>query len=244
MKRVLSMFAVAAISAAGMGLASAADLPVKAPVRSVAAPVSTWTGCYVGVNGGYGWAHKNWHDFNPYADQGSSTSTGGAFGGQLGCDYQTGAFVFGVQGMWDWASLDGSHPYASDPFYTDHSKVTSFATLTGRLGYAVQPASLLYVKGGAAWVRDKFTETCSDASYCPGTAKATRTGWTVGGGLEYRFAPSWSAFVEYNYMDFGRKTSRLIYVDGSPYDYDIKQNVQTLLVGINYRFGGLTGPGY
>jgi len=144
--------------------------------------------------------------------------------------------------MRDWASLDGSHPYASDPFYTDHSKVTSFATLTGRLGYAVQPASLLYVKGGAAWVRDKFTETCSDSSICPGSAKSSRTGWTIGGGWEYRFAPSWSAFVEYNYMDFGRKTSTLVYTDGSIYDYDIKQNVQTFLVGVNYRFGGF--PGY
>ena len=37
-----------------------------------------------------------------------------------------------------------------------------------------------------------------------GTSK-TRTGWTIGGGVEWMFAPQWSAFLEGNYMDFGSK---------------------------------------
>jgi hypothetical protein len=45
-------------------------------------------------------------------------------------------------------------------------------------------------------------------------------------------------------MDFGKKTHPLVYTDGSTYDYDIKQNVQTLLVGVNYRFGGIPYPAY
>jgi outer membrane immunogenic protein len=236
---VVTAVFVAALAQSALG----ADLPNRPVYKAPAVapvPVQTWTGCYVGGNGGYGWSQKSWYDYDPYTSQGSSSSTGGVAGGQIGCDYQTGAFVFGVQGMWDWADLDGSHPYSSDPKYIDHSEISWFATLTGRVGYAVQPTSLLYIKGGAAWVRDKFTETCpagySSTYACPGEDKVTRVGWTVGGGWEYRFAPNWSAFVEYNYMDFGKDKSTLAYTNSSTYDYDIKQNMQTVLVGINYRF--------
>jgi len=244
--RILSLLVIAAVSALGMGTAAAADLPVKAPIRSAAPVVPTWTGCYVGANGGYGWAQKHWFDFGPYTDEGSGTAKGGVVGAQLGCDYQSGPFVFGIQGMWDWADMDESHPYALNTGYTDHSKISYFATLTGRLGYAVMPASLIYVKGGAAWVRDKFTETCAASVdvTCPGEIRVTRTGWTIGGVWEYRFAPNWALFAEYNYMDFGKKTHSLVYTDGSLYDYDIKQNLQTVLVGINYRFGAPFVGGY
>jgi len=142
--------------------------------------------------------------------------------------------------MFDWANLDGSHVYSlGAPFYTDHTKVSWLATLTGRMGYAVHPAALIYVRGGAAWVRDTFTETCP-APGCPGEAKSTRSGWTLGGGIEYRFQPNWSVFVEYAYMDFGRRRSTITYADLTTFNYDIKQDVQTVLFGINYRFGG--GP--
>jgi len=84
-------------------------------------------------------------------------------------------------------------PYTDDTRYIDRSKVSSIATLIGRIGYTVEPATLLYLKGGAAWVGDTFTEECSPAvDVCPGVAKVTRTGWTIGGGLEHQFAQDWS----------------------------------------------------
>lgn len=197
-----------------------------------------WTGCYVGANAGIGWAYKDWFDPQVGLNEGSSTGTGGAVGGQIGCDLQSGAFVFGLQGMIDWTNIETSHPYTDDPDYTDRSKVHGFATLTGRLGYLMQPMTLLYVKGGAAWVRDEFVEECSPlVDTCPAFAKQTRNGWTIGGGLEHRFTPNWSVFLEYNYMDFGRKRATLVYTDATTYDYDIRQDVQTVLFGINYRFG-------
>jgi outer membrane immunogenic protein len=105
-----------------------------------------------------------------------------------------------------------------------------------------QPALLLYVKGGAAWVRDEFTETTSVAGLCPecpGSVKNNRSGWTVGGGFEYLFLPNWSVFVEYNYMNFGTKDETLIFTDGGPETYHIKQNLQAIQVGVNYCFNVL-----
>ena len=40
----------------------------------------------------------------------------------------------------------------------------------------------------------------------------SRSGWTFGAGVEYAFAPNWSAFVEYNHFDFGTKDSNTVAV--------------------------------
>ena len=87
---------------------------------------------------------------------------------------------------------------------------TWFDTLTVRGGYLVQPNVLLYAQGGAAWA-----ETTNS------------TGWTVGGGVEWMFVPHWSAFLEYNYMDFGTTSGTF----GS-----VRSDTQTVLVGLNYKF--------
>jgi outer membrane immunogenic protein len=235
MRRILLAAGTVALSAS---VALAADLPARPIYKApVAAPVvSTWTGCYLGGNAGYGWAPKDWV-FNT-TPEGSGTATGGLAGGQIGCDYQFASnWVVGIQGMYDWANLNEDHLNTNNTAFTDSSKISSIATLTGRLGYLAQPATLLYIKGGAAWVRDTFTETgpssCGD---CPGVAKVTRSGWTVGGGLEYLWQRNWSVFVEYNYMDFGRRDVDLIFTDGDIETYNIKQSVQTIQVGVNYRF--------
>jgi outer membrane immunogenic protein len=242
-KKIISLASVAAVLLLASPFANAADLgrPVyKAPPPAVApAPALLWTGCYIGGNVGYGWAHKDWFDPQFGVDGGSGTADGIVGGGQLGCDYQIDNFVFGLQGMFDGADLTEDHPLSINPaLFTDHSKVSWFATLTGRIGYAFTPVTLAYFKGGAIWAQDKFTETCAFANtgvLCPGEASTTRTGWTVGGGLEYRFVRNWSVFVEYNYADLGNRRSTLVYGNGT-YDYDIKQNLQNVLVGVNYRF--------
>lgn len=222
---------------AGVMVLASATASLAAPQAH--APAWSWTGCYVGGNAGYGQTHQAW--FDPQ-DEGSGTGRGFVGGGQLGCDYQAGNFVFGVQGMFDGANLTEAHLYTNDHDFTDHTKVSWFATLTGRIGYAFTPAALIYAKGGAAWVRDKFTETCPAGTIgyvCPGEATATRTGWTVGGGMEYRLSQNWSLFAEYDYMGFGTHRSTLVYPSASPtltYEYDIEQNVQNVLVGVNYRY--------
>ncbi|HEY0222999.1 MAG TPA: outer membrane beta-barrel protein [Pseudolabrys sp.] len=230
MKRLFAGVVLAAVLAAVPAMA-ASPLPI---------PYS-WTGCYLGGNAGFAAAHNDWFDPLAGIDNGENNSSGAVAGGQIGCDYQAGAFVFGAQANFDWANLKGSHLYTGDPRYTDSNRASWLATLTGRVGYAVRPAALVYLKGGAAFVRNTFTEDCdvSLGAGCPGQATATRAGWTAGGGLEYRLAPMWSVFFEYDYMDLGRRTSTLVYTDATLYDYTIRQTTQMLLLGINYRFGGL-----
>jgi opacity protein-like surface antigen len=76
-----------------------------------------------------------------------------------------------------------------------------------------------------------------------GQASVTRSGWTVGGGVEYAFLPNWSAFAEYNYIDLGNRNVSLTYsCTGTcsfqnPYTYTVSHNISEFLVGINYRFG-------
>ena len=105
--------------------------------------------------------------------------------------------------------------------------------MTGRIGFTADRA-LFYVKGGAAWTDlDNSITVGSDVW----TKSETRDGWTLGGGIEYAFAPNWSAFVEYDYYDFGDKNTvigdELVKVD---------TDVSAVKVGVNYRFGGASEP--
>ena len=84
------LLATASFLVLGSASVLAADLPVKyKPAPFIAAPVFSWTGCYVGVHGGGGVMRDNWTDEN---------GSGGLAGGQVGCNYQDGNWVFGVEG--------------------------------------------------------------------------------------------------------------------------------------------------
>jgi outer membrane immunogenic protein len=157
--------------------------------------------------------------------------------------------------MFDGASVNGNHvasiAYAGDASETFSSRVDWFSTLTARLGYAVMPQTLLYVKGGAAWAHESYKDVDPSGLINPpyaGQAGGTRTGWTIGAGGEYLLSPNWSVFVEYNYVDFGSKVFAFTYNCGAacgfpdPYHYSERQNLQTVLVGLNYRFNWGNGP--
>ena len=239
---------VAVFAIAFAQLASAADLPVKTSVYKapVAKPVYSWTGCYVGANTGYAWAHTGLVETSVNGipetfDRGSQTDRGWAYGGQIGCDYQfNNNWIVGIRGMWDGSDITGSRKVGPGDFVagTDNVKINSFATLVGKLGYLLNPTLQLYGLGGVAWVRDHYFGT--DPSFGEiSSANQTRIGYDVGVGLSWMFARNWDLWIEYDYMGLG--TKNVIFNgkginSGIQIGIDVKQNVNKVLLGINYRF--------
>jgi len=228
-KLLLSGVAVASIFSVP---AIAADMPVKMTVKAAPpAPVFSWTGCYVGANIGGIWARDVWTDTNP-PPSGEATPHASSIvgGGQGGCDYQTGALVFGVEGMFDWTDAKGSAPDKFGPALLENDKYKWLSTVTGRIGYAVD-RTLWYVKAGGAWVNTQhfFSNAFT------GSLTQTTDGVVVGGGVEWAFAPHWSVKIEYDYMDLGKKNVRFPAPLGFPFEF--KEQIHTVTVGLNYRFG-------
>src|SRR5262245_22729969 len=224
--------------------ATAADLrpaPYQAPPAPPPPPIYSWSGCYVGGNIGGGWASKSVNDVAgfvtgvPGADLGSHTASGVIGGGQIGCDYQAGIWVFGVQGMFEGSGMEGSNTQPSG-LLVNNTTIPWLATVTGRVGITAAPTVLVYAKGGGAWVRDEYSLTAGGVTVA--NADTTQSGWTVGGGVEWVFGRNWSAFAEYNYLDFG--TPGVTFTSatgGTTFPINVKQNINSFMVGVNYRFG-------
>ena len=235
MKRIL--LATVAMAALGSASALAADLPQRPTYKAapvMMAPPPTWTGCYIGGNigGAFGDASVS----GPAGGTVSTNGSGFAGGGQVGCDYQfSGGWVIGFRDMFDGTSNKKSGTFATAPLAGDVANFNNqwFDTLTARLGYAVQPNWLLYFQGGAAWGHTSTNVTYAGLQI--GQTSNTKTGWTIGGGAEWMFAPHWSAFLEGNYMDFGSNSGNVT-VNSNVYPISGKATEATVLVGVNYRF--------
>jgi outer membrane immunogenic protein len=230
-----------------------APAPGPAPVM-----VYNWTGCYIGGNVGGGWARTDQLAVAqvdgtpavPPADYGRSEGSAVIGGAQIGCDYQfAGNFVVGVQGMFDFGDIRSTHVLPDFPAFNSVNRTRGVFTVTGRVGYLFAPQVLGYVKGGGAWARIDHSifgtvpfpflseSTCvNGVGACDGI---NRQGWTVGGGLEWMFAPGWSVFGEYNYIDFGRRDIVFVSGPGTVGAADVvstRLTIQQALVGVNYKF--------
>ncbi len=224
-----------ALSALIAGPAMAADLPVRAPVYKAPPPVPvyfSWTGCYFGGHVGGLWAKKDWTyvTFPAGVAAGSHDADDIIGGVQVGCNYQVGQVVFGIQGDYGWTDAHGSHNDLFFAGFTDHSRIRSLASVTGRIGYAWD-RFLGYVKGGGAWERDNYEFAFGGATFS--TASETRGGWTVGVGGEYAFTNWLTGFVEYDYYDFGTRSNT--FTDGTI--VDIRERKSVVKGGINFKFG-------
>ncbi len=224
MLRRLAVLAVTLIGVIDYSTAFAADLPAKAPapmMAPVAVWIPIWSGFYAGVNAGYGWASVGTADV-------SDSLTGAIGGGQIGYNWQTGALVLGVEG-----DMQASGQRRSDTAvvggttYTLDQKIPWFATLRGRIGYAAGPW-LIYGTGGVAWANYKLSVSALGGEVSNDNTKAA---WTLGGGVEWMFAPRWSGKLEYLYMDTGSTSVTLF---GVPFEAHGKDNL--VRVGLNYHF--------
>jgi outer membrane immunogenic protein len=252
-------------NAADMGLKAARPAPPPAPVYS-------WTGCYVGAHVGWGWGQNRYtsgsfstggeSNFNDTAN-GSINSSGPLFGGQLGCNYQfagwqpwSGAnWVFGIQGDFAATHFTGTGIDAFDvAFSGDNGETIALksdwlASVTGRLGVtAFNNQALFYVKGGVAWIHNKWDLTKGEVQDdfngfgLNNLWDRTRTGWTVGGGAEWTlWSPNWTAFVEYNFYDFNHGSTLQNACSGAPFIgqcifQEGRQTINAVKVGVNYKW--------
>lgn len=247
MKRYL-ITAISAVTVLAAQQAVAADLPVKAyPVKApMMEPLYNWTGFYVGGVAGYGWGSNDWTRLDGSGGgEGSANGTvrsfdtsGGLVGGQLGYNFQMNQLVFGVEGGMVWSGIKGgfSGTNANGPasWNTDGNWI---GTLAGRIGFAANNV-LFYGKGGVAWTNEDYNHPATSGRGAPldYTGSDTRTGWLVGAGIEYGFSPNWTAKLEYNYMDFGSKNITLNDPTGRWVTFGMKDTVNIIEVGVNYRF--------
>src|SRR6185437_1632269 len=155
---------------------------------------------YVGLNGGWGTANRCFDQTGPtvIGPDGCHTTSGAFAGGQAGYRWQAASWVFGFEALGDWASLNGSSVSLITPANIDRSRVDAFGLFTGQIGYAWNTA-LLYFKGGAAVVAHR-NDILSGGAILATPSGNNRWGGTVGGGIEFSFAPNWSAALEYNHL--------------------------------------------
>ncbi len=256
--RKISSFIAAAGFAVGLSqAASAADLPRKAPPAPPPPPPLTWTGCYIGANVGGAWGRFTLE--GPFGGTTDRSTNNASFvgGGQIGCDYQfAGGWVIGFRNMFDGTTNSRDLAFnvvdAGGVLVGTGSaelRMRWFDALTGRIGYSWQPNSLLYFQGGAVWSRVEVdvVGTAAVPAAAPlavpfaGSASTTKTGWTIGGGWEYKFSPQWSVFIEGNYYDFGSRERTIFTVApvcAAGCVFGAKATAATALIGVNYKFGG------
>ena len=243
-KLVLGSVAFVAFAASP---ALAADMsPVPATVYTKAAPLYSWTGCYVG--GHVGGVFSKDKTTSVLGNSVSFSSSGFAGGGQIGCDYQFApGWVAGVEGRAAWTSLKNTHPGHVRNLVTGLIVPSQFtlsndflASATARLGYSFADRWLVFARGGAAWTREKADDAFTTAGgiAVDPSATMTRTGWTVGTGVDWAFAPHWSATLEYNYYDFGNHGATLTSSTNNVVVtvFSLKDTINAVTAGLNYRF--------
>jgi len=207
------------------GAASAADMRAPVPMKAPAPAVVTqiWAGPYIGINGGVAW-HRLRTDTTvvdiigvaPF-DSARINTTGGTFGGQVGYNWQSQNFVYGLEADINWVGGKGSDQHIANnglgqPIsYT--TKLSWLATLRARGGVTFGP-TLLFLTGGLAvggvkndWTLPTTFLCIGGAAGCPVSDHSTRVGWTAGGGFERFIASNLTVKAEALYVDLGRKNA-------------------------------------
>ncbi|HEX2653225.1 MAG TPA: outer membrane protein [Xanthobacteraceae bacterium] len=222
------------------GAAHSADMPVKAPMYPPVVPYS-WTGCYIGGNVGYGWA--NVHStitvsVVPTPDPTSPTVNGVIGGAQIGCNYQTGQWVWGIEG-----DFQGSDQHKTTAVTIGATTVTQkdsipwFGTFRGRVGFTPWERVMLYVTGGGGYARTTADLVITNGGVTgASSASNDRAFWTVGGGIEWVLVGNWTAKVEYLYLDMGSFSQTAASVNGAIVTDNVRFKDNIARFGVNYRF--------
>lgn len=233
--RHLTLAVFAIVAAGSVQIASAADVPVKAPVHKAPAAMvvgADWAGFYVGFAGGYGFGQAEQTDPTPFTS-GIYDTGGGLIGATLGYNWQSGQTVFGLETDLSYADIKGSTTGAGNCALPNcESTIRALGTARGRFGLAWKNL-MPYVTGGLAYANLHGSEGVPGAG---GSGSKWVPGWTVGGGIEGILAPNWSAKVEYLYVDLGRHEVFTDVFGGVPSAESLRTTAHIVRVGINYRF--------
>ena len=249
MKRFL-LAALAVATLAG-GTAEAADMgaPPPPPVRKVAPPVViySWSGPYWGVNVGYSWGRlsNDWTVSGLAVGSASETQDlNGVIGGfQSGINWQVGAWLFGMEADIQATGQKGATTYCLvscdvASVAADH-KLPWLGTARSRVGFLPTDSILVYATYGIAYgqVRSDYTFSAGGVAFGSAELKDTRAGWTAGAGIEGAFGGSWSAKLEYLYVDLGKRTETIALAGVTTASWDHRVTDHIARVGLNYRWG-------
>lgn len=258
--RISHLLGAVALAAVAAAPALAADLPSrKAPAPVVyAPPVMTWSGFYVGVNLGgvvdrvranVSSVTPNIAPLAPFIPNIHASHTGVIGGVQVGYNHQFGAFVAGLEADISGTSAKGTQSIFVPTIFPGivvagegRARLDYLATVRGRLGYAITPSVLLYATGGLAIGGGNISGAAGVVGlpfFWGATGNSTRTGWTVGGGVEFAMWNNWSVKAEYLYYNLG-STSMTAFEPLLPsaVTYNVKRDGHVFRAGLNYRFGG------
>lgn len=206
--------AVGMTALVGATSAFAADAITEAPPAP--APVVTpapagWAGAYGGVQAGGAFSGRT-------KTQGTKVRTDGFHGrGFGGFNWQSGNFVYGIEGDVGYDGSSGSHNGIRSRGGIDGS-------LRGRAGYAPNDRLLVYGTAGAAAksLRVK-TDTSSDRN--------AMLGWTAGAGMDVKLTDKVFARVEYRYSDYGKEDFNVGGVKSG-----VRDTTNTVEAGIGIQF--------
>ncbi len=254
-------------SVIGIGLAF--SLVFAGPAIAYEPPFS-WTGFYVGVNAGYSWGKATANltgtvevddGVDPFVVSGSGSRSGnvnGALGGgQIGYNWQSQRWVYGIEADFQGAGQNGLISECFDSACARASyDLDWFGTLRGRVGYLLEPRALLYLTGGLAYghLSAEFSLSHPDLGTVSVSDSATKAGWVVGGGLEWALSGNWMLRAEYLYMDLGSMQTKLGPISETFGSVEFPTVVtasgtvrtdftdQIFRVGMSYKFGETYAP--
>src|SRR5580704_9464749 len=277
--RWLKGVAAAAVMVVGTVAAQAADLPTRkeAPAPVFVPPPFTWTGFYIGLNAGGIWPSggRSATLFDPDAaiDGGfigagfpgglGSQSAGFIGGGQAGYNWQTGAFVLGVETDFDGTTVSKSFNNVGVPFagasvpallggdflsVNGKASLSWLGTTRGRVGFVATPDNrlLIYATGGVAYGGGSANFNAFDSttgSSWSGNPSSTRVGWTIGGGVEYAITNNITIKGEYLYYNLGSShfnvggnSTVLADFPGTFVNAKYTYDGSIIRAGVNYKF--------
>ncbi len=205
----------------------------EAPYFARHARAPRFSGFYLGGSAGYG-VIKSDQQLDRGTNHGADAVSPGGFAGSITAGYNfalNDMLVLGVEGDLGVAAISEDEKSVFDGHSWKPSFGPTWGTVRGRVGWTIMDSLMLYGTGGVAFMQTDNWTLGNNANESSWDAK-TRTGWTLGVGMEYAIDERWSAKAEYLYMDFGKHHGYT--EDNDPYWYDDKAHIFRL--GVNYRF--------